>query len=93
MKRITLAVAVLLTGTLMFSAFGVAAPGGGLAHKAAPLAKPPRKKAAKPKLPPLPCAPGRGRTGRVPSGRRVPAGGGCAPPSPARRHPARWRAA
>jgi polar amino acid transport system substrate-binding protein len=51
MKRITLAVAVLLAGTLMFSALGVAAPGGGVAREAAPLLKPPKK----PKLPPLPA--------------------------------------
>jgi polar amino acid transport system substrate-binding protein len=50
MKRITLAVAVLLAGTLMLSAFGVASPGGGVAREAAPLVKP-----KKPKLPPLPA--------------------------------------
>jgi polar amino acid transport system substrate-binding protein len=55
MKRITLAVAALLTVTLMFTAFGVASPGGGVAREAAPLAKP-KKKPAKPKLPPLPAA-------------------------------------
>jgi polar amino acid transport system substrate-binding protein len=57
MKRITLAVAALLVAMLMFSALGVAAPGGNVTRAAAPLVKPKKKKkATKPKLPPLPAA-------------------------------------
>ena len=51
MKRITLAVAALLAGTLVFSAFGVASPRGHIARTAGPLVKQPKK----PKLPPLPA--------------------------------------
>src|SRR6266542_3254775 len=52
MRRITIAVAALLLGAMVFTAFGVAAPGGKLARTAAALAPP--KKPAKPKLPALP---------------------------------------
>src|SRR6266508_3666504 len=50
MKRITIAVAVLVLGAATLAAWGVAAPGGKLATTAVPTAKP------KPKLPPLPSA-------------------------------------
>src|SRR4051812_912974 len=56
MKRITVVVAALVLAGAVFSALGFAAPGGKLARTAAPLAKPKKKKRAKPKLPALPSA-------------------------------------
>jgi polar amino acid transport system substrate-binding protein len=57
MKRITVVVAALVLAGAVYSALGVAAPGGKLARTASPLAKPkPKKKPAKPKLPALPGA-------------------------------------
>jgi len=51
MRRITIAVAALLLGAMVFTAFGVASPAGGPASTTAP---PKKKKPAKPKLPALP---------------------------------------
>jgi polar amino acid transport system substrate-binding protein len=53
MKRITIAAAALLLAAAVFTALGVASPGGSLVRSAAPLAKP--KKPVKPKLPALPA--------------------------------------
>src|SRR6266542_850725 len=52
MRRITIAVAALLLGAMVFTAFGVASPAGGPASTTAPPKK--KKKPAKPKLPALP---------------------------------------
>src|SRR6266536_68898 len=52
MKRITITAAALLLAAAVFTALGVASPGGSLVRSAAPLAKP--KKPVKPKLPALP---------------------------------------
>src|SRR6266516_828351 len=51
MRRITIAVAALLLGAMVFTAFGVASPAGGPASTTAP---PKKKKPVKPKLPALP---------------------------------------